>query len=104
MRCFELRDIKLWALDKGPCYPRGMLAQVINVVASFLDNQELRTNLVELVGHVSVHYWAQIAPSQVVVDGAVKSARNYDYIGLELSDHREQEIVASVSILVVSKL
>ena len=40
----------------------------------------------------------------MIVDGAIKSARNYDYIGLEFSHHWEQEIVASVFILVVSEL
>lgn len=48
-------DVVVWTFDKCSSDARSMLAQIIDVIASFLNHKNLWTYLKKAIRHVSIH-------------------------------------------------
>ena len=81
-----------------------MHAEEVNVVAAFLDDQNLVADFVEFVSHVPVEERAQLAPTKKIVYATIKAARYYDDVGSEFLNHGKKELVTGVAIFIVPEL
>ena len=67
-----------------------VLAEVIQIIAAFLDDGHFPAYFEQLSGHVEVHQRADSAPSDLVVYRCVEAARYHDQVWCEFADHREE--------------